>query len=65
MFRLPHPDLHIPEIQANFEAIEGQLSLFTLEDIVVAAEVKGTKAKKIALKDQTGKIVGYIPLYAE
>lgn len=63
--KLPHPQVHDREVQANFEFIEGQLSLFVLGDFAIAAEVKGTKAKKVAVRDQTGKLVGYIPLYAE
>lgn len=62
--RLPHPDLHNPEIQANFEFIEGQLSLFVLADPVISAEVGGTKLKKIAVKDSLGKVIGFIPIYS-
>jgi hypothetical protein len=62
---LPHRQLHSTEMQDNFSAVEEALSEFQVADVVTAAEVKGTKAKKVALKDSTGKIVGYIPIYSE
>jgi len=64
-YRLPFSDIPEDETRENFEAVEAQLSLFAFEDQIISAEVKGTKAKKIAVRDSHGKILGYVPLYAE
>lgn len=64
-FQLPFPNIRNDEIRQNFETVEGQMSLFTVEDTITPSEVKGTKAKKIALRDPLGNLIGYIPLYAE
>lgn len=64
MFELPIRVFHNEEIQQNFEAIEGQLSLFAFEDKIVPSEVEGTKAQKLAVRGPNGEILGYVPLYS-